>query len=161
MSFRCTWSAFHDWRAVNGNIPVIARPFMSSVPLRSQSARVHRTARDAWRLTRARSTVESRRRTRLSADRHRVVRALRGNPLDAVDHLLRGERGPRWKLPRHLLSGGEHLHVSAADIHDEHAHAVPSARLGQVGALGGDDVHELAPGVDDRPGAFVLELAGE
>src|SRR2546425_4933902 len=36
-----------------------------------------------------------------------------------------------------------------------------SAGLVQDGALGGDHVHELAPGGDERLRAFVLELAGE
>src|SRR5882672_4429782 len=35
------------------------------------------------------------------------------------------------------------------------------ARLVQDGALGGDHVHEIAPGIDERPGAFVLEPVGE
>ena len=68
---------------------------------------------------RNRTTVEDR---SWKADRHRVVRPLRGNGLDAVDHLLGGERGPRGELSRLLLSGGEHLHVGAADIDDQHTH---------------------------------------
>src|SRR5436309_249855 len=36
-----------------------------------------------------------------------------------------------------------------------------SARLVQGGALGGDHVHELVPGADERLRAVVLELAGE
>src|SRR5215470_6520208 len=56
------------------------------------------------------------------ADGHRVVRPLRRDGLDALDHLPRGERGSGRKLTRRLLSGDVDLHVSAADIHDQHAH---------------------------------------
>src|SRR5262245_46948189 len=38
---------------------------------------------------------------------------------------------------------------------------IGSAGGHEVGALGGDHVHELVPGVDERLRAFVLELTGE
>src|SRR5215470_11281271 len=59
------------------------------------------------------------------ADGNRVVRPLRCDGLDALDHLRGAERGPRSEFPRRLLSRDVDLHVSTADIHDQHPHTRP------------------------------------
>src|SRR5262249_32370888 len=50
------------------------------------------------------------------ADRYCVILPVPSELLDASDHLLGGQRGPRGKFPRFVLSGSEDLHVGSAYI---------------------------------------------
>src|SRR4029077_13628230 len=56
------------------------------------------------------------------ADRYRVILPIRGEFLYTADHLFGSQRGPGWKFPRLLLSGGEDLHVGSAYIDNQHIH---------------------------------------
>src|SRR5262245_12798082 len=68
---------------------------------------------------RNRTTMEHR---TWEAYRDRVVRPSGGDGFDAGDHLLGRQRRPGGKLPRRVLAGGEHFHVSPTDVDDQHAH---------------------------------------
>src|SRR2546427_3480940 len=97
-------------------------------------------------------------------DRYRVMLPVPGELLDAGNHLCGSQRGPGWKFPRFVLPGSEDLHVGAAYIDNEHMHDESSpclTGLHQGGALGSDDMQQFVPGIDERPGPFVLKLGSQ
>src|SRR5262249_13941512 len=61
------------------------------------------------------------------SDRHGVVLPVRGQGLDPGNHLRGRERRARGQLAMRGLARGQHLHVSTADVDDQHPH--PKAQL--------------------------------
>src|SRR5215813_11944112 len=59
-------------------------------------------------------------------NRYRVVFPIPGKLLDARDHLFGGQLRARWELTRLFLSRSENLHVSSANIDNQHPHDQPA-----------------------------------